>query len=238
MPDQKEILDLLLLGDFSMQAQFVAGSNYTFFGVVSNGTTQAKVVYKPIKGEQPLWDFPVQTLAKREVAAFQLSEYLDWALIPPTVFRKKGLSFGPGSIQLYIEHDPAYHYFTFSDHDRSRLEKVALFDLISNNADRKASHVMFGEDGHLWCIDHGLCFNSEDKLRTVIWEFAGKVIDPSLAQKLRWLIGNSSSARKLLKGYLTGVEMDALMNRTAYLLECGVYPQPGNDRRMFPFPPI
>jgi streptogramin lyase len=120
-------------------------------------------------------DFPRASLARREVAAYLVSEALGWRLVPPTVYRKDG-PIGSGSLQLFIEHDPGYHYFTFSDADRQRLHPVAIFDLLINNADRKGSHLLLDPDGHLWLIDHGLCFHREDKLRTVIWDFAGEPI--------------------------------------------------------------
>jgi len=221
-----------------MQAQFVRGSNYTFFGIVTFDQDSAEVVYKPVKGEQPLWDFPSKTLAKREVAAYLFSEFLGWSLVPPTIFRKKNLPFGPGSIQLYIDHDPNYHYFNFKPEDRHRLDRVVLFDLICNNADRKGSHILLSEENHLWCIDHGLCFHVEDKLRTVIWEYGGKVIPDPLRDSLIKICESSVELSAMLKPYLRSSEILAIIQRAAYFLECKKFPSPGNDRRMFPFPPI
>jgi len=238
MMNKEETLLLLEHGEYTMQAQFTRGSNYTFFGLVKLGQDETKVVYKPTRGEQPLWDFPIKTLAKREVAAYLLSEFLGWSLVPPTIFRKKNLPFGPGSLQLYIEHDPAYHYFNFKDHDRNQLEPVVLFDLLCNNADRKGSHVMLGTGDHIWCIDHGLCFHVEDKLRTVIWEFAGQPIPGDMLQSLLRLTDQPGLLIDLLKPYLRVSEIRAILQRATLYIDCRIFPLPGNDRRMFPYPPI
>lgn len=229
---------MLKKGDFSLQGQFVRGSNYTFFGRVTYGDRIGDVVYKPSRGEQPLWDFPHHTLAKREVAAYQVSEFLGWELVPPTVLRSGNLPFGPGSIQYHIEHDPNYHYFSFSEQDRARLDKVVAFDLLVNNADRKGSHVLVSPEGHLWCIDHGLCFHVEDKFRSVIWHFAGQVIPGEVRDSISQLVERSEEMTLRLKPYLQQGEIKALLERAKTILVCGVYPLPGKDRRMYPFPPL
>ena len=150
------------------------GSNYTFLVDVHYQDTTVQAVYKPSKGEQPLWDFPESTLALREVAAYLVSECLGFQFVPFTTLRNEG-PYGAGSIQQYIEYDPEYHYFNFSDEDKQHLKPVVLFDLLVNNADRKGGHVFF-EDGtrKLFAIDHGICFHEEDKLRTVLWDFGGQ----------------------------------------------------------------
>ncbi len=164
------------------------GSNYTFLVNVHHPAStrgaghvqELQAVYKPSKGEQPLWDFPDATLAHREVAAYLVSEALGWNFVPYTALREDG-PYGPGSIQQYIAYDPNYHYFNFTDEDKARLAPVMLFDLLCNNADRKGSHVIFEEGTHkMWLIDHGLCFHEEDKLRTVIWDYAGQSIPDEL----------------------------------------------------------
>ena len=129
--------------------------------------TRIEAVYKPARGEQPLWDFPASSLGKREAAAYEVSQYLGWDLIPPTVYRTKSLPLGAGSLQLFFRHDPQIHYFSLVKSERPKLLQVCIFDCLVNNADRKGGHVLQDEDGHLWCIDQGLCFNEEDKLRTV-----------------------------------------------------------------------
>jgi hypothetical protein len=141
-------------------------------------------VYKPSKGEQPLWDFPENSLAWREVAAYLVSEALGWNFVPYTILRDEG-PFGPGSLQQFIDYDPNYHYFTFKDEDKARLRPVVLFDLLLNNADRKGSHVIIQKRTRkMFLIDHGLCFHEEDKLRTVIWDFAGQPMPPELLADL------------------------------------------------------
>jgi hypothetical protein len=198
-----------------------------------------KTVYKPVRGERPLWDFPDQTLAGREVAAFLVSEALGWNLVPPTVFREKGSPMGPGSVQLFIEHDPELHYFTFNVSQRQHLTQVMLFDLLINNADRKAGHLLFDPQGELFLIDHGLSFHVEDKLRTVIWDFAGEAIPPGLLQDVRQVIPALSSGEELhraLRPHLLRAEIDALQKRAQALVDNEVYPLPPEDRRAYPWP--
>jgi hypothetical protein len=173
--DKVDVVKALQKGVIEMQGQFLSGSNYTFLAQLSMEGECFQVVYKPIRGEQPLWDFPHGSLARREVAAYLVSEALEWDLVPPTIFRKEG-PLGAGSLQQYVEHDPNDHYFNFEDKDRQRLRPVVVFDLILNNADRKGGHILRGEDDHLWLIDHGLCFHAEEKLRTVVWDFSGEAI--------------------------------------------------------------
>jgi hypothetical protein len=196
-----------------------------------------QAAYKPSKGEQPLWDFPDSTLAHREVAAYLVSEALGWCFVPFTTLREDG-PYGPGSLQQYIEYDPNYHYFNFTDEDKARLEPVMLFDLLCNNADRKGSHVIIEEETHkLWLIDHGLCFHEYDKLRTVIWDYAGELIPDELLEPLTRL----SSAKNLLADlevHLNPREISALLARAKSLVTSGVFPLPPEHRRAFPYPPL
>lgn len=220
-----------------MEGQFTWGSNYTFLVRVG---AELEGVYKPVKGEQPLWDFPSETLAGREVAAFLLSEALGWQLVPPTVFRSEG-PFGPGSLQLRVPHDPEQHYFTFEDAVCQRLRPAAVFDLLANNADRKGGHILLGDDGHLWLIDHGICFHEEPKLRTVIWDFAGEHIPPELVEDVRSLQAKLRTGGELseqLAAYLSPPELDALRQRVAALLAQPVFPHPPEDERYMPWPPV
>ena len=142
---------ILLQGRIELQGQFVLGYNYTFLVRVTSGEDSLQAVYKPRQGEQPLWDFPEQSLAQREVAAYLVSQALGWELVPVTVLRGAG-PFGPGSLQQYIEHDPEYHYFTFSPEDRQRLQPAAVFDALVNNADRKGGAYPGGE-GSVFAAD-------------------------------------------------------------------------------------
>ena len=238
--DHAGILAALQKGTFSLQGQFVSGSNYTFLGTVTGEDGEYPVVYKPLRGEQPLWDFPLRSLAHREVAAYLLSQALGWELVSPTVFRRKG-PLGSGSVQLFINHDPEYHYFNFSPEDRERLRPVAVFDLITNNADRKGGHILKGEDGHLWMIDHGLCFHSEDKLRTVVWDFAGQPIPAELLADLARLdemLAEGAPLREDLLAHIQEAEMAALALRAQTLRGLGIFPPPPESRRHFPWPPV
>lgn len=223
-----------LHGDLSLKGQFVLGSNYTFLVNVTHEGQTFPAVYKPSRGEQPLWDFEENTLALREVAAYLVSEALGLHFVPFTVFREEG-PHGPGSLQQFIEYDPEYHYFNFSDEDKQRLKPVVFFDLLVNNADRKGSHVFFEKDTHkLWAIDHGICFHEEDKWRTVIWDFASQPIPDELLSRL----SNLPACRANLEPYLSPGEIAALASRAARLLRSRRFPPPPRDRRALPYPPL
>lgn len=221
-------------GGFELKGQFLPGSNYTFLVDVHHAGQTWRAVYKPIRGEQPLWDFPGNTLAQREVAAYLLSEALGYHFVPFTTLREDG-PYGPGSLQQYLEYDVAYHYFNFTPEDRRKLRPVVLFDVLANNADRKGSHVFF-ENGtrKLYAIDHGLCFHEEDKLRTVIWDFAGQAIPPELLTPL----SHAGGWDALFQAWLSPGEIAALRARAAALLEARVFPHPVQGRRAYPYPPV
>lgn len=235
-----ETLQILENGETTLKGEFPWGSNYTFLVELQHNGSQILAVYKPTRGEQPLWDFPAASLAKREAAAFQVSNALKWELVPPTVYRED-VPLGPGSLQVFIEHDPEYHYFNFSQQDKQRLRPTALFDLLVNNADRKGSHVLIDQTGHLWLIDHGICFHVEDKLRTVVWDFAGESFPTELVKDLQTfqisLQPTSKLRHKLLK-LLSEEELQALAQRAAYLVTNPRYPDPNPDRRPYPWPLI
>jgi uncharacterized repeat protein (TIGR03843 family) len=180
---QMDPIQILATGEIALEGEFLWGSNYTVLVTVDCGDEQVKAVYKPTRGVRPLWDFESPSLARREVLAYLVSEALGWELVPPTVFRQQG-PIGPGSLQLYVEHDPEYHFFNFSEADRERLRPAAAFDVLINNADRKGGHFILDEDRHIWLIDHGICFHEEPKLRTVLWDFAGKPLPEDLAADL------------------------------------------------------
>ena len=230
----------LMDGELTLKGQFVWGSNYTFLVEVAYNEATLTAVYKPRKGERPLWDFPAATLAHREVAAYLVSEALGWGFVPPTVYRRRG-PLGPGSLQLFVEHDPEIHFFTMTPEDRQRLRPVALFDLLINNADRKGGHVLRGVEGHLWLIDHGICFHVEEKLRTVIWDFAGEPIPAHLLVDLeafRQKLGPASELNVALDAHLKRGEIAALAKRTEYFLSTRAFPDPPEDRRPYPWPPV
>lgn len=239
MPEQdNKTVNALQNGNITIKGEFVWGSNYTFLAEVSTDGEKFLSVYKPSRGEQPLWDFPAASLACREAAAYLVSKALGWELVPPTVFRENA-PIGPGSLQLYIDHDPAIHYFNLKESDRQRLRPVVLFDLLINNADRKGSHLLFDQDHHLWLIDHGICFHAEDKLRTVIWDFVGEPIPTSLLDDLRSFVSEldpDTPLFKELQTMLTPDEVKALSLRARHLISAERFPDPGPDQRPFPWP--
>jgi hypothetical protein len=221
-------------GKYEIKGQFTFGSNYTFLVNVNHEGNEYLAVYKPLRGEQPLWDFPENTLAGREVAAYLVSEYLDFHFVPFTTLRQDG-PFGAGSLQQYIDYDPEYHYFSFSDEDRQLLKPVVLFDLLCNNADRKGSHVFFENGTHkLYAIDHGICFHEDDKLRTVLWDFSGQKIPEDLLKPLSTI----KSMFPSLEPYLTRPELSALSARAESISKRGVFPRQPRDRRAMPWPPL
>jgi len=233
-------LNILEQGDISITGEFLWGSNYTFAVEISSGDQVLQGVYKPTRGERPLWDFPRATLAHREVAAYLVSEALGWSFVPPTIFRDDG-PIGPGSLQLHIDHDPEYNYFSFSKTDLQQLRPVAIFDYLINNADRKGSHVLFDQDGQMWLIDHGISFHQEQKLRTVIWDFAGDPIPEQLCSDLVQFEGQlleGTHFHDRLGQYLVAQEITALAKRTRYLIASKKYPDSHPNRRPYPWPPV
>ena len=235
---EEDILGILSTGKISFKGQFLWGSNYTFLVNVLRKGQNVPAVYKPSQGERPLWDFPPGSLATREVAAFVASQWLSWDLVPPTVLCRDGPA-GGGSLQFFVEVDPERHYFTFSDEEKQRLRPTALFDLLVNNADRKGGHILLAADGHVWLIDHGVCFHSEDKLRTVVWDFAGEDIPPELLSALGSLRSALTSNLSVdLQPYLSPDELAALAARADLLLASGKFPLLPEDRRAYPYPPL
>jgi uncharacterized repeat protein (TIGR03843 family) len=224
----------LQYGKYEIKGQFTFGSNYTFLVTVQYKDKEYSAVYKPLRGEQPLWDFPENTLAGREVAAYLVSEHLGFHFVPFTILRKDG-PFGAGSLQQYIEYDPEYHYFSFSEADKQLLKPVVLFDVLCNNADRKGSHVFFENSTHkLYAIDHGICFHEDDKLRTVLWDFSGQKIPQELLAPLSRI----KSLLPSLELYLTSRELSALCARAEAIMKRGVFPRQPRDRRAMPWPPL
>lgn len=228
-------------GDMELKGQFTLGSNYTFHVIVTYKGQEFQGVYKPQKGEQPLWDFRENSLAGREVAAYLVSEALGWGIVPYTMLREDA-PLGPGSLQQYIEYNPNYHYFNFTAEDKARLRPIAVFDYLTNNADRKGSHVFFEKDTkHLYAIDHGLCFHEEEKLRTVIWDFAGEPFPPELLSALEGLrpcLQPTAGLYADLLRYLSPNELGALDQRAASLIAAGGFPYPSKYRRTYPYPQL
>jgi hypothetical protein len=233
-------LDILEQGEISITGEFLWGSNYTFAVEISSGDQVLQGVYKPTRGERPLWDFPRATLAHREVAAYLVSEAIGWSFVPPTIFREDG-PIGPGSLQLHVDHDPEYNYFSFSKADLQRLPPVAAFDYLINNADRKGSHILFDQGDQLWLIDHGISFHQEQKLRTVIWDFAGEPLPDQVCSDLvnfEQQLQAGSKFRNQLEKYLVPQEINALVKRNQFLITSKIFPDPHPNRRPYPWPPV
>jgi hypothetical protein len=234
MPVPDELNKAFQHGQLKLKGQFMLGSNYTFLVEVQHGDKAYPGVYKPTRGEQPLWDFPENSLAGREVAAYLVSEALGFHLVPFTVLRDDG-PYGGGSLQQYIDYDPEYHYFSFSEEDKQLLRPVVVFDLLCNNADRKGSHVLFETGSHgLYAIDHGICFHEEEKLRTVLWDFAGEAIPDNLVSGLNV----NDALLAALAPYLSEAEAAALRARARKLQATKLFPRPKAGRRAYPYPPI
>lgn len=241
-----EALVLLQNGTIEIEGLLPWSSNYAFLVRVCDGPNEVGAVYKPRRGERPLWDFAQGTLCQREQAAFLVSEALGWRLIPPTVLRTA--QHGTGSIQLFIDHDPERHYFTLEGNKAllPQLRRMALLDLIINNADRKAGHVLLQEgtdesSDRIWGIDHGICFHSDPKLRTVIWEFAGTPFSPDLKEDMvnfqERLNNPADDYTAAITQLLAPNEIIALERRLSGLIERTTFPQPGAGRH-YPWPPV
>ncbi|HSE92820.1 MAG TPA: SCO1664 family protein [Methylomirabilota bacterium] len=232
MPATEEALALLARGAVTIRGRLPGASNATFLVDVAHGDEQTFAVYKPGRGERPLWDFP-PGLYRREVAAFLLSEALGWGLVPPTVLRDG--PYGEGSLQYFVDADFEQHYFTLHEHPahRDRLARICVFDLLANNADRKAGHCLLGDDGAIYAIDNGLTFHVGPKLRTVIWDFGGEPIPPPvLADVARLLDAGFAPA---LGALLAPAECAALLARARALVAAASFPaEPGG--RCYPWP--
>jgi hypothetical protein len=232
------LADLLNKADVIDCRPIMWGSNGTFLVTLAggDGAGSSHAVYKPRRGETPLWDFPRGTLHRREMATYLVSESLGWALVPPTVLRDG--PYGTGSMQLFIEHDPQEYFTSPVERDREAAEQIALLDFVLNNADRKAEHCIRDFEGRTWAIDHGLTFHIEPKLRTVIWDFAGEPIPAELLDDLRALCQSLSQRGLLhtaLKELLDDRELEALLHRLGYLLRSRKHPDPGAHRRAVPW---
>ncbi len=243
------VLQLMQTGTLEVEGLLPWSSNYAFLVRLCGPEGEVPAVYKPRRGERPLWDFADGTLCSRERAAFLVSEALGWDLVPPTVLREG--EHGIGSVQLFIDHDPERHYLTFEGDKtfRKQLQQMVLLDVIMNNADRKAGHVLIGrpdpalgqKQERIWGIDHGICFHTDHKLRTVIWEFAGKPIPEAMVvslQELATAVAQPDNAlRQDLLALLTRREVDVFQIRIERLLQNGVFPVPGPGRH-YPWPPV
>jgi hypothetical protein len=230
-----EALDLLATAEIDVLGRMPYSSNATFLvDLIVEDAVPAQAIYKPERGEQPLWDFP-GSLYRREVGAFLLSEQLGWGHVPPTIVVDGPA--GVGSLQLFI---PAFfeeHYFTLLDEERwhPAFKEICAFDFVANNTDRKAGHVLLGKDDELWAIDNGLSFHQEFKLRTVIWDFASDDLSQEVCDGLTTFLDDDLTAE--LADLLTPFERDAVVTRARALLHSGEYPSDPTGRR-YPWPMV
>ncbi|HMH77561.1 MAG TPA: SCO1664 family protein [Candidatus Udaeobacter sp.] len=227
-------LDLLARGDITVKGRMPRASNATFLVELALDGATALAVYKPEQGERPLWDFP-PGLFRREIASYLLSEALGWSLVPPTAPRDGPL--GEGSLQLFVPADFRQHYFTLleADEHRETLQRICLFDLVANNADRKSGHCLLVPDDRIYAIDNGLTFHSEPKLRTVIWDFGEEPIAPAMQEDLRRVL--SDDLPPALTELLDPDEQRALKRRARGLLRTGQFPVDKSGLR-YPWPLI
>jgi hypothetical protein len=224
-------------GELEVLGQLPDASNHTFLARARSTDEELLAVYKPRRGEAPLWDFPEGTLCAREVAAYVVSRALGWPNVPATVLRDG--PYGVGSVQRFVPHDPEEHYFTLAERFPEEFRRVAAFDLVVNNADRKSGHCLLGEDGRIFLVDHGVCFSDEPKLRTVIWDFIGDPLEEGIRAAVRRLAGEirGGPMRDELANLLDPAELDALAVRADTVAEIERFPEPGPDRP-YPWPPI
>ncbi|HXR53889.1 MAG TPA: SCO1664 family protein [Acidimicrobiales bacterium] len=233
-PDPAAARRALAHGEITVHGRIAGSSNVTLFATCALDDTELAVVYKPARGERPLWDFPTG-LHRREVAAYVLSETLGWGLVPLTIERLDA-PLGIGSLQLFVDEDGESHYFTLRAEERwtHTLHRLAVFDVVANSADRKSGHVLLADD-RLWAIDNGLSFHRQPKLRTVIWDFAGDRLSAEETSALERLVSDPLSTR--LEELLEPGEGAALLRRATRLLKEGCLPAPGDDDwRPYPWP--
>ncbi|MCX4821945.1 SCO1664 family protein [Streptomyces sp. NBC_01142] len=264
-PGRVSSVDLLAKGELTVRGRVREASNAVLYCSVSYEGEQAHCVYKPVAGERPLWDFPDGTLAQREVAAYELSEATGWGLVPPTVLRDG--PYGQGMVQLWIEADPSESLLALVEDeepgegwkavgfaevgegrtallvhaDDVRLRRLAVLDAVINNGDRKGGHLLPTADGNLYAIDHGVTFNVDDKLRTLLWGWAGEPLPADASRTLTELAATLTEGAPLatrLAELLTSAEVEALRGRVGVLLGAGVHPLPSGEWPAIPWPPV
>lgn len=234
-----EVEVILACGDMEVLGRLPRASNATLFVKVTRGEITLPAVYKPRRGERPLWDFRDGTLYRREIAAYVVSEAIGWGLVPPTVERTG--EFGVGSVQLYVPEDERLDMLSLVDEGHESLRPMAVFDFLINNADRKVSHCIIDESGRLWGIDHGLTFHEEPKLRTVLWAWAGERVPASMRDDVGELGTRLTESRSVVAARLAGLlsdgEIDALADRVTVLGTRGRFPEPDPYDHPVPWPP-
>ena len=234
------LVDAMQSGELSVTGRLVDASNATLYGVIKpiDGaeSDEIRVIYKPVAGERPLWDFPDGNLANREYAAFLISEIAKWNLVPTTILREG--PFGPGMVQQWIDIDETVDLALFYSQDQPLLRKLALFDAVINNTDRKIGHLLPTADGKLMGCDHGVTFHHEDKLRTVLWQWAGMALSDQEKIELRKLVEGILKEQVVFQELLTEIELRALFARIESLISSGIFPEPSDEWPAVPWPPF
>ncbi|WP_375481525.1 SCO1664 family protein [uncultured Jatrophihabitans sp.] len=233
-----DALVLLSAGELSIEGRVMDASNASFYCAVDDGVRTAACVYKPVAGERPLWDFPDGTLAEREVAAYEVSAATGWGIVPPTVYREGPA--GPGMVQLWIDVDEDVEIGRLMRRrDLERLREIAVLDAVINNSDRKGGHLLPTARGEVYGIDHGVTFSVENKLRTVLWQWAGARLRPQMLAVLADLrTGLDAELGERLGELLTRREVRQTRFRVETLLSTGRHPEPSGDWPPVPWPPI
>ena len=227
-----DVREVLARGELTVKGRLPWSSNATFLVEATLEDATALAVYKPERGERPLWDFPAG-LFRRELAAWHLSEALGWSIVPLTIERDG--PYGAGSLQRFVAADFEQHYFTLLEDERHHdaFRRLCVFDLLANNTDRKSGHCLLAEDGAIYAIDNGLCFHVEPKLRTVIWDFGEEALPPALLDDLRRLA--AGPLPPALGELLEAAECQALLKRARALVKVGKFPVDSGGRR-YPWP--
>lgn len=234
-PHDDQVTAVLQHGDIDVLGQMPWSSNVVLLANITHGDDLVPAVYKPERGERPLWDFP-PNLWKREVAFYELARLMDFNIVPPTVARTDG-PYGPGSFQTFIPADHSEHYFTLIEHDEhhEQLQQICVLDLIANSTDRKGGHCLIDDRKRIWAIDNALSFHEDPKLRTVIWEFGGLELRPDLIDRLHELI--ATDLHPIFADLLSGREISTIIDRAAALIDTGRFPTDPTKRR-YPWPLI
>ncbi|MSO16426.1 MAG: SCO1664 family protein [Candidatus Planktophila sp.] len=231
-----QVIEHLLTGSLEVTGRLVDASNATLYGECTLNNEKMAVIYKPIAGERPLWDFPDGNLAHREYASYLISEYSGWRVVPPTVLREG--PFGLGMVQQWINIDESIDLALYYRKDNENLRRMALFDAVINNTDRKIGHLLPVSDGSLLGCDHGVTFHEENKLRTVIWQFAEREFTPEELMTLGALVTTLRTDSEVLHRLITEIEFSALIARIECLMESGKFPTPSEDWPAVPWPPF
>jgi hypothetical protein len=233
----KTSAEILEEGIVKVEGRLVDASNATLFTEIELNGQSVRAIYKPISGERPLWDFQSGTLAFRERAAYLLSEAMSFHLVPLTILRDG--PFGEGAFQLWIDIDESVDLALYFREINENLRKVALFDAVINNTDRKIGHLLPDQTGHLYVCDHGVTFHEEDKLRTVLWQWSGQSLNAdeiAILSSLRNVVADGSIAE--LPHLLSAIEIDALLMRVDRLIAESIFPEPNPEWPAVPWPPF